>query len=375
MIDLSSQMVEGNERDDDASKALLCGKCKLPVSLENTVMKSLNQKSVTCKGCHAASVMMSRHFKTMPPAWDSLTDTERVNFFRAILAKKDTEEGPLKFKVLRTELKDVLVRKTVTENKRSVSGEFLPLETYRLRGFDTQRIQDLAEKEVHPILGDTYRVDIKTLSEAFIEQDIEESLTQVEKSVKRNHLPEHMRPQPKKKAKAKKTGKETQEDEGNVEEEGDDLWFLVGIQADVSELSPSKLAKAEREVHCVANDIREKLADELSALAISGALKFTVSTVSGHLRSNKPEDSDEAIWSLLPTPQWRGVGGETLSGEGLERPFAPPATVAPAKAAKSLGLLARLGWVPCTVLLAITCYGVLTRVTSRAWSGSVHPSH
>lgn len=156
---------------------------------------------------------------------------------------------------------------------------------------------------------------------------------------------------------------------------GDDLWFLVGIQADVSELSPSKLAKAEREVHCVANDIREKLADELSALAISGALKFTVSTVSGHLRSNKPEDSDEAIWSLLPTPQWRGVGGETLSGEGLERPFAPPATVAPAKAAKSLGLLARLGWVPCTVLLAITCYGVLTRVTSRAWSGSVHPSH
>ena len=24
---------------------------------------------------------------------------------------------------------------------------------------------------------------------------------------------------------------------------------------------------------------------------------------------------------------------------------------------------------------AITCYGVLTRVTSRAWSGSVHPSH
>lgn len=221
MIDLSSQMVEGNERDDDASKALLCGKCKLPVSLENTVMKSLNQKSVTCKGCHAASVMMSRHFKTMPPAWDSLTDTERVNFFRAILAKKDTEEGPLKFKVLRTELKDVLVRKTVTENKRSVSGEFLPLETYRLRGFDTQRIQDLAEKEVHPILGDTYRVDIKTLSEAFIEQDIEESLTQVEKSVKRNHLPEHMRPQPKKKAKAKKTGKETQEDEGNVEEEGD----------------------------------------------------------------------------------------------------------------------------------------------------------
>lgn len=57
---------------------------------------------------------------------------------------------------------------------------------------------------------------------------------------------------------------------------GDELWFLVGIQVDVSELSPCAMEEAEKEIHRVANDIRQKLADQLSALAISGALKFTV---------------------------------------------------------------------------------------------------
>ena len=60
--------------------------------------------------------------------------------------------------------------------------------------------------------------------------------------------------------------------------------------------------EAAREIHSVANDIRLQLADQLSALAISGALKFTaweprrrksggraqVSTASGHLRNKEP---------------------------------------------------------------------------------------
>ena len=135
--------------------------------------------------------------------------------------QKETASGHLKYKVLRNELKDVLVKKTVEEKKRGYTGEFLPLETYRLRGFDVKKIEELAQKEVHPILGDTYRIDIKRFSEDFIEQSIEESLTQVEKTVKRNQLPEHMRPQPKKKAKAapKKKGQGKDPEGEAVEEE------------------------------------------------------------------------------------------------------------------------------------------------------------
>ena len=217
MVDLSSQ----TDAKDEPPNTPICGKCQLPVTLENTVLKSLNQKSVTCKACHASSTMMSRHFTSMPPAWDQLSDEERVNFFRSIISKKETASGHLKYKVLRNELKDVLVKKTVEEKKRGYTGEFLPLETYRLRGFDVKKIEELAQKEVHPILGDTYRIDIKRFSEDFIEQSIEESLTQVEKTVKRNQLPEHMRPQPKKKAKAapKKKGQGKDPEGEAVEEE------------------------------------------------------------------------------------------------------------------------------------------------------------
>ena len=208
--DISSQVPDQltddtNKTEDDARPT--CGKCQLPVSLENTVFKSLNQKNIVCKGCHAASVMMSRHFTSMPKAWQKLTDEEQVNFFRRVLSKKQGEDGPLRFKVLRTELKDVLVKKTVEEKKKGFNGEFLPLETYRLRGFNCDKIEKLAEKEEHPILGDTYRIDIKHISEDFIEQDIEESLTEVEKHVKRTHRPEHMQPKKKAKAAPKRKGK------------------------------------------------------------------------------------------------------------------------------------------------------------------------
>lgn len=91
---------------------------------------------------------------------------------------------------------------------------------------------------------------------------------------------------------------------------GAELWFLVGIQADVSALDEISLHKAEQEVHRVANDIRSRLADQLSALAISGALmsNFEVSDEGNYLRSreySKPRDLDPEVWSLLPTPQWK----------------------------------------------------------------------
>lgn len=102
---------------------------------------------------------------------------------------------------------------------------------------------------------------------------------------------------------------------------GDELWFLVGIQADVSELSPCALEEAEKEIHRVANDIRQKLADQLSALAISGALKFTVEVPEHRgrqLRSKESgEDPDPEIWALLASPEWRG-SPPTTSGPNVK---------------------------------------------------------
>jgi len=111
---------------------------------------------------------------------------------------------------------------------------------------------------------------------------------------------------------------------------GDELWFLVGIQVDVSELSPCAMEEAEKEIHRVANDIRQKLADQLSALAISGALKFTVEVpelreqrdrLPRQLRSKgSGEDPDPEIWALLASPEWRG----SPSTSGLNVPIFSP---------------------------------------------------
>jgi len=115
---------------------------------------------------------------------------------------------------------------------------------------------------------------------------------------------------------------------------GDELWFLVGIQADVSELSPCAMEEAEMDIHRVANDIRQKLADQLCALALSGALKFTVvpQRAAGReerrqLRSKEPvspsgEEYDPEIWTVLPSPEWRGSNtlsrGTCEATKGLE---------------------------------------------------------
>eukprot|EP00930_Biecheleria_cincta_P101564 TRINITY_DN93204_c0_g1_i1.p1 TRINITY_DN93204_c0_g1~~TRINITY_DN93204_c0_g1_i1.p1 ORF type:complete len:362 (+),score=64.84 TRINITY_DN93204_c0_g1_i1:112-1197(+) len=90
---------------------------------------------------------------------------------------------------------------------------------------------------------------------------------------------------------------------------GDELWFLIGIQADVTtlqgaarEVQEAKLA----ELHGIASSIRAKLADELSALAVSGALmsNFEVTEEGNYLQSRVPFAHDPEVWSLLSSPMW-----------------------------------------------------------------------
>ena len=88
---------------------------------------------------------------------------------------------------------------------------------------------------------------------------------------------------------------------------GDELWFLVGIQADVSALSRDAMEKAATEIHSVANDIHLQLADQLSALAISGALKFTVSTASGHLRNKEPLEELALLKGHMKTKEHHSI--------------------------------------------------------------------
>mmetsp|Transcript_15872 Transcript_15872/g.37488 ORF Transcript_15872/g.37488 Transcript_15872/m.37488 type:complete len:335 (+) Transcript_15872:120-1124(+) len=107
---------------------------------------------------------------------------------------------------------------------------------------------------------------------------------------------------------------------------GDELWFLVGIQADVSSLDEVELQQAKDQLHHVANDIRARLADQLSALAVSGALmsNFEVSDEGNYLRSReyaKLGDPDPEVWSLLSVPEWKGGAIPVLPSQSEGRLF------------------------------------------------------
>jgi len=81
---------------------------------------------------------------------------------------------------------------------------------------------------------------------------------------------------------------------------GEELWFLVGIQADVTHVSeegpvPNHLP-ALREI---ADGIRAKLVDELSTLALAGAL---MTNFEGTEDLNTTCDD---AWCILPEPIWK----------------------------------------------------------------------
>jgi PAS domain-containing protein len=82
---------------------------------------------------------------------------------------------------------------------------------------------------------------------------------------------------------------------------GEDLWFLIGIHADVTqeaECAGWKLPTGrEEQIHEVATSIRSKLAEDFSRMAVSGAL-----LANAGFQEAGPEEWAE--WALLPTPMW-----------------------------------------------------------------------
>ena len=78
----------------------------------------------------------------------------------------------------------LLKRHLVEEARREVRdgwrGEFLPLSVWELKGFDVDLILQRAQKEEHPVLGDTYRLDLHSVSDDFLHATAEKRLTELE---------------------------------------------------------------------------------------------------------------------------------------------------------------------------------------------------
>jgi len=78
---------------------------------------------------------------------------------------------------------------------------------------------------------------------------------------------------------------------------GEELWFLVGIQADITDIADHQLPCDHLpELHHVVSLIRSKITDQLTAMAVAGALMADFEVDDGR--------SDDA-WCLLQEPRWK----------------------------------------------------------------------
>eukprot|EP00429_Kryptoperidinium_foliaceum_P053339 CAMPEP_0176084524 /NCGR_PEP_ID=MMETSP0120_2-20121206/42297_1 /TAXON_ID=160619 /ORGANISM="Kryptoperidinium foliaceum, Strain CCMP 1326" /LENGTH=252 /DNA_ID=CAMNT_0017418327 /DNA_START=43 /DNA_END=797 /DNA_ORIENTATION=- len=76
---------------------------------------------------------------------------------------------------------------------------------------------------------------------------------------------------------------------------GEVIWFLIGIQADVTELAEEEVPPDHLEnLQRIANAIRSSITKELGKMAMQG-LQLTGDVA-----------QDQANWELLATPEWRG---------------------------------------------------------------------
>lgn len=82
----------------------------------------------------------------------------------------------------------------------------------------------------------------------------------------------------------------------------EDLWFLIGIQADVSHIPRNAIAENHAEsLHKVACAIREHISDRLSVLALAG-------TFASSSQPSQPDSQCVDLWCPCTRAQWRPAG-------------------------------------------------------------------
>jgi len=86
---------------------------------------------------------------------------------------------------------------------------------------------------------------------------------------------------------------------------GDDVWFLIGIQADMSELADDEeeLEEHMEEVKVLADEIRVTIKKELQQMALIG-YTATVESLDSVKPKGGPAD-ETTTWELLGEPAWR----------------------------------------------------------------------
>lgn len=180
---IPSSLVPAEAPSEDSA---VCQKCKQEITdLEQVAaVKHVSQsKKVLCKSCHNVQCMLFKH-GVGQEMFEGMSSAEQTSFFQRCL-KSRNENGALKYKMVRSELKDSMVKRSVETFSQGTLGKFQPIGYYEKKGYDTDRIKRLAPSVEHPVLGTTYRVDIAQISWSQAEEQAEQTLVEAERKVVR----------------------------------------------------------------------------------------------------------------------------------------------------------------------------------------------
>lgn len=166
---------------DSQGNLPICRKCKMPVDVTMCVhkVKSEPKSNVICRGCNAATTMLSRNLSKWPlPSFPELSEDSQISFWRKC-GQMIQENGKLQYHNLRGALSMTLEERHTEVNSCKFSNESLPLSVWEARGFDPEKVK-LGKKEEHPILGECYSVTLKTMDRQIIKKQIEAMISSFE---------------------------------------------------------------------------------------------------------------------------------------------------------------------------------------------------
>eukprot|EP00913_Durusdinium_trenchii_P025221 g23677.t1 len=165
----------------EVMNAPTCRKCKMPCSVDKLVNKSKGEQRVhvVCRPCNSATTMLSRHLGSWPiPSFQGLSPDQQVAFWKRcdeIIQK----QGKLDYGSIRAFLAISLAERQYEVAKAEFVSEYLPLSVWAKRGYDPDDVKK-GLKEIHPVLGDTYAIPLKTVTKGFYKEKMEEMLTKFE---------------------------------------------------------------------------------------------------------------------------------------------------------------------------------------------------
>ena len=153
------------------SHAPVCSKCKVPVDPLRAQLTGKSSGCWKCPKCNCRMVKLHRQFGGWPPEdFEDLMPEAQTDFWRT------DANSPQELRKL---VVDTLLKRRVESNVAARGGEFLPLSVYAARGFDVSAIErNCQETEQHIVFGKTYKVDIHSVCNRTLEEEVREKLLQ-----------------------------------------------------------------------------------------------------------------------------------------------------------------------------------------------------